>query len=154
MIKSSGETLSKDVTLKAREFPQRSKTLRGRQIVWTMIDDFQMNRSLQEQYTWQDIETLQWQGDDRLQWFYTRWQLITASLYITIPEVVLRDTFLFQNRRSKQLRADIVEFDRMHEDDDRRALKFLPEGIDRLLARDRMEWARKLQRKSLYKRCH
>ena len=69
MIKSSGESLSEYVTLKAREYTQRSHILRGRQIVWMMIDYFKTNRSLQEQYTWQDIETLQWPGDDRLQWF-------------------------------------------------------------------------------------
>ena len=93
MIKSSGEALSEDVTLKAREYTQRSNILRGRQIIWMMIDCFKTSRSLQEQRTWQDIEALQWQGDDRLQWFYTRWKLITTSLSITIIEVVLRDTF-------------------------------------------------------------
>ena len=77
MIQSSGESLSEDVALKAREFAQRSNILRGRQIIRLMIDYFKTNRSLQEQYTWQDIKTLQWQGDDELQWFYTRWKLIT-----------------------------------------------------------------------------
>ena len=37
----------------------------------------------------------------------------------------------------------------MREDDSRRTLKWLTESIDRLLARDRMEWARKLRRKLL-----
>ena len=37
----------------------------------------------------------------------------------------------------------------MREDDDKRTLKWLTESIDRLLARERMEWARKLQKKSL-----
>ena len=37
----------------------------------------------------------------------------------------------------------------MREDDSRRTLKWLTEGIDRLLARERMEWARQLQKKSL-----
>ncbi|MFM7985696.1 MAG: hypothetical protein ACKPKO_40925, partial [Candidatus Fonsibacter sp.] len=41
------------------------------------------------------------------------------------------------------------EFDRMREDDPQRTLKLMTESIDRLLSRDRMEWARKLQRKSL-----
>ena len=72
MIRSSGESLSEDITLKAREFAQRSKILRGRQIIWMMIDYCKTNRPLQEQYTWQDIEALQWQGDEKLQWFYTR----------------------------------------------------------------------------------
>ena len=37
----------------------------------------------------------------------------------------------------------------MREDDPRITLKWLTESIDRLLARGRMEWARKLQMKSL-----
>ena len=37
----------------------------------------------------------------------------------------------------------------MREDDTRRTLKWLTESINRLFARDRMEWAQKLQRKSL-----
>ena len=40
MIKSSGEPLSEDVTLKAREYQKRSMILRGRQIIWMMIDYF------------------------------------------------------------------------------------------------------------------
>ena len=114
-----------------------------------MIDYFKTNRSIQEQYTWQDIEALQWQGDETLQCVYTRWKLITTSLSITILEVVLRDTSLCKICSSKKLQVDIVEFDRMREDDSRRNLKWLTAGIDRLLARDRMEWARKLQMKSL-----
>ena len=47
MIRSSGESLSEDVSLKAREFAQRSMVLRGRQIIWIMIDYFKKNsRSL------------------------------------------------------------------------------------------------------------
>jgi hypothetical protein len=34
---------------------------------WMMIGYFKPNRSLQKQYTWQDIEALQWQGDEKLQ---------------------------------------------------------------------------------------
>ena len=40
MLRSSGESLSEDVTLKAREFAQRSKILRGRQMIWMIIDYF------------------------------------------------------------------------------------------------------------------
>ncbi|MFM7987040.1 MAG: hypothetical protein ACKPKO_47785, partial [Candidatus Fonsibacter sp.] len=72
MIRSSGEPLSEDVTLKAREFQQRHMLLRGRQTIWMMIDYFKTNRSLQEQFSGQDIETLQWQGDEKLIWFYNR----------------------------------------------------------------------------------
>ena len=69
MIRSSGESLSEDVTLKAREFVQRSMVLCGRQLIWMMIDYFKTNRSLQEQNTWQDIEALQRQGDENFNGF-------------------------------------------------------------------------------------
>ena len=72
-----------------------------------------------------------------------------TGLSINTPEVVLRDTFLSKIRTSKNSQAEFAEFDSMREDDDRRCLKWLTESIGRLLARDRLEWARKLQRKSL-----
>ena len=120
-------------------FAQRSKILRGRQIIWLMIDYRVTNRSLQEQYPWQDIEPLQWQGDELLQWFSTQGTLVTTSLSITSPEVVLRNTFLSKICASRKLQADIADFDEMREDDSRRTLKLLTESTDRLLARDRME---------------
>jgi hypothetical protein len=47
MIRSSGESLSEDITLKAREFAHRSNILRDRQIIWMMIDYFKTNRSVE-----------------------------------------------------------------------------------------------------------
>ena len=79
---------------------------------------------------------------------FTRWKLIITSLSITIHEVVLRDTFLSKIRAQKKLQAGVVEFDRMRKDDDQRELQRLTQNNDRRLARYRMEWARKLQRKS------
>ena len=40
MAKSSGESLSEDVTLKAREYAHKNNIHRGRHIIWTMIDYF------------------------------------------------------------------------------------------------------------------
>ena len=49
LVKSSGVPLSEGVTLKAREYAHKNKILRGRHIIWMMIDYFKTNRSLQEQ---------------------------------------------------------------------------------------------------------
>ena len=65
MVKSSGESLSEDVALKAREYAHKNEILRGRQIIWMIIDYFNTNRSLQEQYTSQDIDSLHWQDDEK-----------------------------------------------------------------------------------------
>ena len=66
---------------------------------------------------------------------------MTTFLSITIPEVVLRGTFLSKIRHSKTLQADTVEFDRFREDDPHRNIKWLMDSIDRILSRDRMEIA-------------
>ncbi|MFM7987240.1 MAG: hypothetical protein ACKPKO_48800, partial [Candidatus Fonsibacter sp.] len=49
-----------------------------------------------------DKELLQWQGDDKLQWFYTRCKLITTSLSVAIPEEVIRAKLHAKNRNTKQ----------------------------------------------------
>ena len=67
MVKSSGESLAEDFTLKAREYARKNHILRGRQIICMMTDYFKKKRSLHEQYTWQDIDSLHWQGDETLQ---------------------------------------------------------------------------------------
>jgi hypothetical protein len=74
------------------------------------------------------------------------WKLVTTSLSISIPAVVLRDKFLSKIRNSKKVQADIVEFDRMREDDSRQTLTCLPESIDLLLAKDKIEWTRNIQK--------
>ena len=74
---------------------------------------------------------------------------MNTRLSITIPEVVLRDTCLAKIRASKKQQADIEKIDKMREDAERRNLKWLTESIDRRLARERMDSARQLQRKSL-----
>ncbi|MFM7989419.1 MAG: hypothetical protein ACKPKO_59905, partial [Candidatus Fonsibacter sp.] len=50
---------------RAREMLQSSSILQGRQIVWMVLDYFKFNRTLQEQYKYQDIESLKWRGDEK-----------------------------------------------------------------------------------------
>ena len=50
---------------------------------------FKTNRTLQAQYTWQDIEAVQWAGDDKLADFLDRWNLVLLNLSVTIPEDTL-----------------------------------------------------------------
>ena len=57
--------------------------------------------------------------------------------------------FCHRSDDQRNYNQTFVEFDRMREDDERRTLAWLTESIDRRLARERMEWARKLQSKSL-----
>ena len=40
--------------------------------MWMMLDYFKTNRTLQEQYTYQDTESLKWMGDETLPQFYKK----------------------------------------------------------------------------------
>ena len=66
MIIASGALLAFCRMLKALSCAQRNKLLRGRQIGWLITDYFKTSRCLQEQYTWQGTETLQWQCAEKL----------------------------------------------------------------------------------------
>ena len=52
----------------------------------------------------------------------------------------------------RKQQPDIVGFDQMREDDERRNVKWLTESIDRLLARERIDWAKKTPTEVAYER--
>jgi hypothetical protein len=72
ILKQSKESLTEDVILKARECAQSNSILKGCQIVWMLLYYFKTIRTLQEQYKYQDIESLKWMGDERLPQFYKK----------------------------------------------------------------------------------
>ena len=72
ILNESKESLTEDVIIKSRECAQSNSNLKGRQIVWMMLDYFKTNRTLQEQYKYQDIESLKWMGDERMPQFYKK----------------------------------------------------------------------------------
>ena len=41
--------------------------MRGREMVWLVVDHFKMNASLKTFYTFHDLLTHQWRGDDKLE---------------------------------------------------------------------------------------
>ena len=149
IIKQSKESLTEDVILKTRECAQSKSILKGRQIVWMMLDYFKANRTLQEQYKYQDIEPLKWMGDEKLPQFFTKWTVITTGMVVPLDNRILCHIFLERIRPSKKLASDVHEFDRMRDDDTYKNLKWLTDSIDRLLQRERMLSARALQTKRI-----
>ncbi|MFM7987998.1 MAG: hypothetical protein ACKPKO_52660 [Candidatus Fonsibacter sp.] len=141
--------MTEDVVLRAREMSQSSSILKCRQIVWMMLDYFKTNSTLQEQYKYQDIESLKWMGDEELEHFYNIWKLIATGMAAPLNERILCDISMDRIRPSNQLQADIHEFDRMRDDDPRQTLRWLTGSIHRLLQRERMLSASALQTKRI-----
>ena len=58
--------------------------------MWMMLDYFNTNRTLQEQYKYQDIESLKWMGDEKLPQFYKqRWKFITTGMVVPLDDRIL-----------------------------------------------------------------
>ena len=100
-----------------------------------MLDYFKTNRTFQEQYKYQDIESLKWMGDKQLPQFYKIWKVITTGVVVPLDSRILCDIFLERIRPSKKLASGIHEFDRMRYDDPNKNPKWLTDFIDRLLQR-------------------
>ena len=102
ILKQSKESLTEDVILKTRECAQSNSILKGRQIVWMMLDYFKTNRTLQEQYKYPAIESLKWMGDERLPQFYKRWKVITTGMAIPLDDRILCDIFVGMHKAIKE----------------------------------------------------
>ena len=57
-VYKSSEPLKDDLVLAQREAYDKIVVIIGRQIIWMILDFFKTNRSLQEQYTYEDIHDL------------------------------------------------------------------------------------------------
>ena len=124
IIANSKEAIKSDVFLKRRELGKQDKVLRGSQFIWMMLDFFKTNRSFSEVYTWQDVSSIKWLGDEKLGEFYAKWRSVVDVLTVEVDPKTLTETFLELIRPSKVLAPDIHEFDRFDLDDPRRNLKW------------------------------
>ena len=75
------------------------------------------------------------------------WKLITTSMFVQDDKRVLCETFEDSNPPSKNLQADIHDFDRVWEDDPRHNLRWMTESMGHLLQRSRVHKSLNLQQK-------
>ena len=58
-----------------------------------MLDYVKTNRTLQEQYKYQDIERVMWMGAENIQHLYKRWKVITIGMLIPLDQITLPRPF-------------------------------------------------------------
>ena len=63
-----------------RKADEAGKVLMGRQYIRMILDFFKTQRTLQEQYTYEDLQAIKFKGDDHLKEFFDSWKLIMGSL--------------------------------------------------------------------------
>ncbi len=104
ILKQSKESLTEDVVLKTRLYAKSNSILKGRQIIWMMLDYFEDEPYPSGAAQVPDIECLKWMGDEKLQYFYKRWEVVTTGTGMLVPldERIICDIFLERIRPSKE----------------------------------------------------
>ena len=71
VINKSSETVKYQLELKKTAIRQKeNRILKGREMIWLVVDHFKMNASLKVLYTFQDLLEHRWLGDDKLEEYY------------------------------------------------------------------------------------
>jgi hypothetical protein len=127
-----------DILLRTREAVGHGRILKGRQIVWLILDHYKCNSNLELVYTIEHLTGLKWLGDGSMHTFLANWHFIIGSMKDTLGVATLRDLFERKIRQSKELSEDLAHYDRCPEGADDRTYKFLLESVARAIARQKM----------------
>jgi hypothetical protein len=127
-----------DILLRTRDAVGMGRILKGRQIVWLILDHYKCNSNLELVYTIEHLTGLKWLGDGSMHTFLANWHFIIGSMKDTLGVATLRDLFERKIRPSKELSEDLAHYDRCPEGHDDRTYKFLLESVARAIARQKM----------------
>ena len=140
LAKSEVRILYDDILLKQREAVEKGKVLKGRQIVWLILDYYKCNANLELVYTIEHLTGLQWMGDKQMHTFLANWHFIIGNMKDTLGIPTLQDLFERKIRVSKELSEDIGHYDRQPEGPGGdRTYKFLLESVGRAISRQKLQ---------------
>eukprot|EP00974_Lingulodinium_polyedra_P058261 5612148-Lingulodinium_polyedra.AAC.1 len=66
-----------------------------------ILDFFKTNRTLQQQYVFQDLANVKWMGDEKIEDFLRTDRHIVCNVQCEVPEHILREVLLKQMKQSK-----------------------------------------------------
>ena len=130
-----------DRTLQQKEWrlmEQTQKCLKGRQVMWLILDFFKTNRDMSEVYNIQDLTGLPWLGDNRMHQFKVLWESMATRMSSELSDNMLSELLCHKMEDSKVLADDLAYYHRCkigHED---HSYQFLIASMDRYLARQRL----------------
>ena len=150
VVNRSNESLKYDFQVQqSKVFRETGRSLRGRQMVWLVLDFFRTNRSLKTVYAYEDMENIKWLGDNRLEEFYRNYCEILNGLSDHVTEEALTEKLLRILRKSTKLLTDIQWFERLPEGDPQRTHVTLRSFIEGQIRRDREQANRENQKRNL-----
>ena len=143
-VHQSPHTLKDDVDFQSQEALKKETILKGRQIAWMMIDFMKTNRTMDQVHTIDDLSRLAWLGDNKIKQFRDQWRMTVHNLrYKQFDPNMLRDMLYERIKVSKVLAPDIAHYERLNEDDRDKTHDWLIAQMDRHIAQQRLEEARR-----------
>ncbi len=127
-----------DVIGKQLEAVKDNRLLKGRQIVFMILDYYKCNANLELMYTVEHLSSLTFDGDPNLHTFKHTWEYIIREMKDKFGDNTLRDMLERKLRTSLELSGDLQHFDRSPEGHVDHTYKFLLQSIHRALHRQRM----------------
>ena len=86
LINGTNEPLKNDLIVTRSKLWQDKQILAGRQVVKMILDYFKTHRDLQQKYTYEDLNAIQWKGDQHIGDTYNLWNLIMGNMNFDMPE--------------------------------------------------------------------
>ena len=128
----------KKMTLKESIAHNKGTQLRGRQILWLICKEFEVNASLGFTYGIDDLTMLAFPGDSNLQQFLNRWDEIVGFLDMTlIPETTISQMFLKKIVGSKTLASEVSHWRRLKDTDPDRTYQWLRDSVEKVIQIER-----------------
>ena len=127
---------------------REGKRLLGRQIMYLIDQHFKITEADGAVY---DIEHLLsvTMNNDKLQAFLCTWDTVLSGLRAQPDKSMLEALFLRQIRGCEAMEQDLAYYDRLAQDDAHRSYDYLIRCCRRVIARNRLTWARTELSKSI-----
>ena len=140
----------RQVTLKTKQVQKDlGHNIRGRQILWLILNDFETSRS---HVYWDDIEDLlilKCTGDDNLKAFQRLWDETVDGLKTDVPVETLQHLYFKQVKNCKCLASLVEKYEDAADDDECRTYAHLRKTVLLKLERRQHAYVREEKQKSL-----
>ena len=123
------------VALQRTEF----RILKGRELIWMVLDFFKLNKDMAPYYDYQDIGGQKWKGDDNIEAFYREHLEILQGMRHELPEPIVRRLLYDQVRQSKRLAIPLHLWDALPEGDAGKTHSTLLAILAKRVGEDQME---------------
>jgi hypothetical protein len=136
-------SLQRKIMQANEEAVQKNRLLKGRQAMWLVYRQYDVNESLGSLFSLQDLLNVEYTGDHHLQRFRDRWQTVLVGMVDAPNDAVMSEILLAKINDSPGLSHDIGEYHRAEKGTPTRSYDFLMRAIERFVHRKQQEANRK-----------